>query len=226
MVSDALPMGMIFVVSFLGALFAILVSLLVVYTYVMLRLVPKLTRGLRSFVQEVGPKAVFERANLDPAEAMRQLGVTPAEAAAVIARQRTDTTAASAFGAPAAVRVIYTCEDHGRCDGCPKVLAQFEAIVRHQGEDSFDEVERKCYAQLKEQLATDAPLVGESEIDRQKRIADRVIEALVCEGFTAAQARGAVWAIGKDDRSTFARWLSAARFGCEAIVVTDEEKVA
>jgi hypothetical protein len=140
---DAAPTtGSIFVVSFLGALFALLVALLVVYTYVTLRLVPRLSKGLHNFVQEVGPKAVFERANMDPVEALRQLGMSPTEAAVAIAKQQ-----------PTAMRVIYTCEDHGRCDGCPKVLAQFEAIIRHQGEASFDEVERKCYAQLKEQLA-------------------------------------------------------------------------
>ena len=145
--------GMTFVISFLGALFAILVALLVIYTYVTLRLIPRFTRGLRDFVQEIGPKAVFERANMDPAEAMRQLGVSPMEAVAAIARQ-------PGAASSAAVRVIYTCEDHGRCDGCPKVLAQFEAIIRHQGEDSFDDVERRCYAQLKEQITSTAIFNG------------------------------------------------------------------
>lgn len=119
-----------FVVAFLGALFAILVALLIVYTYVMLRLVPKLTRGFRDFIDK--------HANMDPAEALRQFGVAPA-------------AFASGPAAPS-VRVVYTCDDHGRCVGCPKVLAQFEAIIRHQGEDTFDEVERRCYAPLKEQF--------------------------------------------------------------------------
>ena len=221
--SDAPSLGMIFVVAFLGALFAIFVALLVVYTYVTLRLAPRLTKGLRSFVQEVGPKAVFERANLDPAEAMRQLGVSPAEAAAAIAQQQ------PVVASSGTVRVIYTCEDHGRCEGCSKVLAQFEAIIKHQGEDTFDEVERKCYAQLKEQLASDALLDGESEGDRQKRIANRVVDTLVREGFPTAHARSIVWAIGKDHRATFAGWLAVARLHCGAIVSSDdkiEEKVS
>jgi hypothetical protein len=205
----------IFGVSFLGALFAILVSLLIVYTYVKHRLVPKLKRSFREFVEEVGPKAVFERANLDPAELMKELGISPAEAA-VIAQQTGDTTAGG-------VRIVFTCEDHGRCAGCPKVLAQFEAIIRHQGEASFDEIERKCYARLLDQLKDDAQLPGESETDRQKRIAARVVDALIHEGFVATHARGVVWAIGKDDRATFAGWLSAARASCEKIVSQDKE---
>lgn len=206
---------MIFLLSFLGALFAILASLLFVYTYVKHRLVPKLMNSLREYVGEIGPSAVFERANLDPAEAMRQLGVSPAEAAAALAKQR-----AFAGGAvddsPSAVRIIYTCEDHGRCVGCPKVLAQFEAIIRHQGEESFDAVEKKCYVQLCDQLSNDASLPGESEAERQKRIAVRVVEVLVHEGFDPGHARGVVWATGKEDRSSFAAWLSAARVGCDA----------
>lgn len=132
----------IFGVSFLGALFAILAALLIVYTYVMLRLIPRIKRSFREFVEEIGPKAVFERANLDPVEVMQQLGVSP-EAASAFAQQT---------GTAGAVRIVFTCEDHGRCVGCPKVLAQFEAIIRHQGEDTFDEVERKCYVRLREKL--------------------------------------------------------------------------
>ena len=208
----------IFGVSFLGALFAILTSLLIVYTYVTLRLIPRLKRGLREFVEEFGPKAVFERANLDPVEVMQQLGVSPAEAAAAFARQGvTDGAGAGA------VRIIFTCEDHGRCVGCSKVLAQFDAIIRHQGEASFNEVERKCYAHLRDQLADDALLPGESEAERQKRIAARVIESLVREGFAATHARGVVWAIGKDDRATFVGWLSAARVGCEKLTEQEQE---
>ena len=106
------------------------------------------------------------------------------------------------------------------------MLAQFEAIIKHQGEDSFDEVEQKCYAQLKEQLAADALLDGESETERQKRIAARVIETLVREGFAISHVRGVVWAIGKEDRMTFFEWLSAARASCEKLIEQDQEKVA
>lgn len=200
----------IFGVSFLGALFAIVASLLLVYTYVMLRLVPKIKRSFREFVEEIGPKAMFERANLNPLEVMQELGISPAE------------TKSSA----SAVRIIFTCEDHGRCDGCPKVLAQFEAIIRHQGEGSFDEVERKCYAQLRELIASDTPLDGESEAERQTRIAGCVIETLVREGFAITHARGVVWAIGKDDRATFVGWLSAARASCEKLTVQNKQEVA
>jgi hypothetical protein len=196
---------MIFFVSFLGALFAILVALLIVYTYVKHRLIPRIKVGFREFVAEIGPSAVFENAKLDPIEAMRQLGVPSAEAAAAIARQSASSSAA---------RVIYTCEDHGRCVGCPKVLAQFEAIIRHQGEESFDEIEKSCYAQLREQLASDTLLDGEGETARQQRIADRVVETLVREGITPNMARSAVWSCGKSKRSTFDGWLSAARTGC------------
>ena len=204
----------IFGVSFLGALFAILVALLVVYTYVTLRLIPKFKNSFREFVEEIGSKAVFERANLDPMEVMEQLGVTPAEAVAAFEQQQKHDSAG-------AVRIIFTCEDHGRCVGCPKVLEQFDAIIRHQGEDSFDEVERKCYAHLRDQFMSDALLDGESETERQKRIAGRVIETLVREGFAATHARGVVWAIGKDARATFVGWLSAARLDCEKYTEQD-----
>lgn len=219
----------IFAVSFLGALFAILVALLIVYTYVTLRLIPKIKRGLREFVGDVGPRALFEQANYDPAEAMRQLGISPAEAAAVIEAQRRDGVSSDGVvNAPAGTtRIIFTCEDHGRCVGCPRVLAQFEAIISHQGEDSFDEVERKCYAHLREQLAGDAALEGESEAARQKRIAVRVVEALVAEGFALGHARGVVWATVKEERATFAAWLDAARRNCQKLApIQDEENVA
>lgn len=183
------PLSTIFVVSFLGTLFAIVVALLGVYTYITLRLVPKLKRGVHDYVQEIGPKALFDQANVDPLEAMQHLGAMPS------------------------AKIIFTCEDHGRCAGCPKVLAQFEAILRHQGK--LDEIEQAYYERLKDQLAIDMLLPGESEPNRQKRIADRVVEALIGEGFVATHARGVVWAIGKDDRATFVGWLSAARTSCE-----------
>lgn len=213
-VMDGPSTSTIFGVSFFGALFAIVASLLLVYTYVTLRLIPKIKRSFRELVEEIGPKALFARANLDPAEVMQQLGVSPTDPKA------TD-------GAAGAVRIVFTCEDHGRCIGCLKVLAQFEAIIRHQGEASFDEVERTCYAHLRGQLADDAALDGESETERQKRIAGRVVESLVREGFAASRARGVVWVIGKDDRATFGSWLSAARACCEKLVEQDDqEKVA
>ena len=202
--SDGPSMSSLFLVSAVGALFAILAALLLVYTYVTIRLVPKLKRSFREFVEEVGPKAVFERANLNPAEMMQQLGIPPA----------------------GAMRIVYTCEDHGRCVGCPKVLAQFEAIIRHQGEASFDEVERTHYLHLKDQVASDSLIDGESETERQKRIAGRVIETLVREGFAATNVRGVVWAIGKDARATFADWLLAARLDCEKFMKQDKQEVA
>ncbi len=149
--------GTIFAVSFLGALFAIVVALLCVYTYVTLRLIPRIKQGFREFVEDIGPKALFERANVDPAELMEELDISPAEALAALKKRGLDDPTVGN------VRIIFTCEDHGRCDGCPKVLAQFDAIIKHQGEDSFDEVERKCYAQLKDQLANDVARAGESE---------------------------------------------------------------
>lgn len=217
---DGLSTSTIFAVSFLGALFAIVASLLIVYTYVSLRLIPKLKRGFREFVEEIGPKALFERANLDPAEVMEELGISP-DALAALKKRTADLNVD-----PGAVRIVFTCEDHGRCMGCPKVLAQFDAIIKHQGEDSFDAVEQKCYAQLKDQRAGDALLDGESETERQKRVATRVIEALVREGFAISHVRGVVWAISKEDRATYAGWLVAARVSCEQIVDRDQEKVA
>ncbi len=223
--SDAPTTATIFGVSFLGALFAILAALLVIYTYVTLRLIPKFTRSFRAFVQEIGPKALFERANLDPAEMMRQLDLSPTEAVAAIAKQQPPPIAAAATSDPPPVRVVYTCEDHGRCVGCPKVLAQFEAIVRHQGEDSFDEIERRCFTQLREQIASDTLIDGEAETDRQKRIAARVVETLVREGFSVTHARRVVWAAGKADRATYAGWLSAARAGCSTLAAPDDKKI-
>lgn len=206
----------IFGVSFLGALFAILAAVLLGYTYVTLRIIPKIKRSFREYVAEIGPKALFERADLDPAQLMEQLDISSAETA-----KDSDPRADAGVG-----EIEYTCEDHGRCVGCPRVLAQFEAIIRHQGEDSFDEVERKLYAQLRDQIACDAPLDGESETDRQKRIAARVVETLVREGFVRTHVRGVVWAIGKEDRATFVGWLVAARACCEKLTSQDEQEVA
>jgi hypothetical protein len=229
-VTDGPSTSTIFAVSFLGALFAILAVLLLVYTYVTLRLIPKIKRGLREFIGEVGPRALFEQAHYDAAEAMRQLGISPAEAAAAIEALRRDDASSGVdvdASAAGATRVIFTCEDHGRCVGCPRVLAQFEAIIAHQGEDSFDEVERKCYAHLRGQLAGDAAREGESEAARQKRLAARVVDALVAEGFALGHARGVVWATVKEDRATFAAWLDAARRNCQKLTpIQDEENVA
>lgn len=208
--TDGPSTSTIFAISFLGSLFAIVASLLLVYTYVTLRLIPKIKRSFRDYVADIGPKALFDNAQLDPAEVMEQFGISPG-------------APQGASQQPSGVRIVFTCEDHGRCVGCPKVLAQFEAIVRHQGEDSFDAVERRCYAQLKAQLADDARIDGESEADRQKRIAARVVEALVREGFAAAHARGVVWAIGKDDRASFAAWFSAARASCQQIASSGKD---
>lgn len=208
--TDGPSMSTIFAISFLGSLFAIVASLLLVYTYVTLRLIPKIKRSFRDYVADIGPKALFDSAQLDPAEVMEQFGISPG-------------APQGATQQPSGVRIVFTCEDHGRCVGCPKVLAQFEAIVRHQGEDSFDAVERRCYAQLKAQLEDDARIDGESEVDRQKRIAARVVEALVREGFAAAHARGVVWAIGKDDRTSFAAWFSAARASCQQIASSGKD---
>jgi len=178
-----------FAVSFLGALFAILVSLLVVYSYVTLRLAPKIKRGVSEIVEKSGGAL----GSPDPIDVRPHAGDDVR-----------------------AVRVIFTCEDHGRCAGCPKVLAQFEAIVRHQGEASFDEVERKCYAQLRAQI-TGAPIEDEGEVARQRRIAVNVVDALVGEGFAPSAARGVVWSCGKEVRATFEKWLCAARESCQRL---------
>jgi hypothetical protein len=215
----------VFAVAFLGALFAILVSLLVVYTYVTLRLVPRLKRSFRAFVEEMGPRAMFEQAGIDPAAAMQQLDIplpSDPRRASLPGRLPLDRR----FVPDDEVRVVYTCEDHGRCVGCPKVLAQFEAIVRNQGADSFDEIERRCYDQLRDQLSSDALIDGESEADRQKRIAARVVEALVREGFSPNAAREAVWSCGKAPRGTFASWFIVAQARCRELRAQDEEKVA
>jgi hypothetical protein len=198
----------VFAISFLGALFAILVSLLLVYSWVTLRLIPHLKKSFRALVGEVGAKAIFERAGVSPERAMQDVGLDPTAAAVAAIRARDNEPST------APIRVVFTCEDHGRCVGCPRVLAQFEAIIRHQGENTFDEVERRCYAQLREQIASDTLLDGESETSRQRRIAARVVETLVREGFSENAAREAVWSRSKDVRATFADWLLAARAGC------------
>lgn len=202
---------MIFAVSFLGALFAILASLLLVYTYVMLRMLPRLKKGFHEFVADVGPKAVFERANVDPQQLMRDLDID-----VVHPSRRPDRPGRGSD--QGTLRVIFTCEDHGRCAGCPKVLAQFEAIIEHQGVESFDEVEHKCYEKLRDRFAAETvDGEGEVEVERQRRIATRVVETLVREGFSSSTACGVVWGCNKDARETFAGWLSAAREGCQKL---------
>lgn len=207
---------MIFAVSFLGALFAILTSLLIVYSYVVLRLIPRLKKSLHAFIAEVGPRALFERSGVDPAQMMRDLGID------VIHPSR-GAKADAAPPAPRSVRVVFTCEDHGRCDGCPRVLAQFEAIIKHQGAESFDEVERQCYEQLCALVKSDMALEGEGEPDRQRRLAAQVVETLVREGFALTVVRGVVWGCGKETRETFAGWLSAARESCQLMTIKNEE---
>lgn len=218
---------MTFALAFIGSMFAIALSVILVYTYIVHLAIPRIMRGLRTFVEEVGPRAVFERANLDPVEAMRQLGISPGKAAASIPAVVTQFAVdLDGHAQRDAVRVIFTCEDHGRCAGCPKVLAQFEAIVRHQGAESFDEVERRCYDQLREMAMTDVLIAGDGEVDQQRRIAGRVVETLVREGFAPTIVRGVVWTCGKDDRGTFAAWLAAARTGCQQLTPKDEESAA
>lgn len=207
---------MIFAVSFFGALFAILVALLIVYTYVVLCLIPRLKKSLHAFIAEVGPRALFERSGVDPAQMMRDLGI---DVIHPLRRAKAD----AAPPASSSARVVFTCEDHGRCDGCPKVLAQFEAIIEHQGEASFDEVERQCYAQLRDLVISDGLLEGEGEPERQRRLAAQVVETLVREGFALTVARGVVWACGKETRATFAGWLSAARASCQLMTIKNEE---
>lgn len=216
---------MIFVVSFLGALFAILAALAIVYTYITLRVIPRLKRGIHEWVEEMGPKAIFDQAKVDPAEAMRELGIDVVHPSREPGRPDAPWVAETKAQE---VRIVYAfaCEDHGRCAGCPKVLAQFEAIVRNQGADSFDEEERQCYEGLRDQIASDARIEGEIETDRQKRIAARVIETLVRDGCASSLAHGVVWSRTKEDRATFATWLSAARAGRESLAIADEEDVA
>ena len=180
---------MIFVVAFLGSLFAILVSLLIVYSYLMLRLVPRIKRGMGEFIEKSGAPPSTAA---NPDAFMRQLDITGRGAA----------------------RVVFTCEDHGRCDGCPKILAQFEAIIRHQGIDTFDDVEIQSYEQLCAKLGID-PIQSTSEVARQRTIAARVVETLVREGIPTRSAHEAVWRQSKEVRATHAAWLSAARASCK-----------
>lgn len=179
---------MIFAVAFLGALFAILASLLVVYTYVMLRMLPRLKKSLFAFVEEIGPRALFERSGVDPQDALRELGI--------------DVVAPRGDAAKSTVRV-FTCEEHGRCSGCPRVLAQFEAIIRHQGEDTFDEVERQSYAQLREHLGDPA------RVEEQR--VQQVLEALVARGCDDVEAAyQIVRRCARDERASLESWIAAA----------------
>ena len=225
---------MIFAISFLGALFAILASLLLVYSYVMLRLIPRFKKSLLAYIEEIGPRAIFEKSGVDPAQMMRDLGID-----VIHPSRRGEASSNSTLPAANALRVVFTCEDHGRCAGCPKVLAQFEAIILHQGAESFDEVERRCYEQLRDQikmviaedqdgtpleaaLLSDDAIADEDENARQHRIAAGVIDALIREGVAAKAAREVVWSRSKEDRATFVSWLSAAHEGCQS---KDEEVV-
>lgn len=153
--------GTIFVVSFLGSLFAIIVALALTYTYVTLRLIPKFKRGL----QEIAASDPNDTAD----ELLGQLKISLDESAAAFKEPSWERVGAARAedSKKAAVRVIFSCEDHGHCAGCPKVLAQFDAIIRHQGEASFDDVERKCYATLCERLQSAALLDGETDNERQ-----------------------------------------------------------
>jgi len=212
-----------FVIAFLGALFAILTSLLIVYTWVTLLLIPRLKKSFRSFVEEMGPKAIFERAGVTPEEVMRDAGLDPVAAHAAATRAR--------GGGPPQVHVVFTCEDHGRCAGCPKVLAQFEAIVAHQGVESLDEVEHRCLDQLREKLAP--------QIADEKRIGEWVIGQLVKDGVdadlasaAAASARpGGTFADAKDLMAAWClaslehcrKWRAWARLGVDEDVAAEGE---
>ena len=194
---------MIFVVAFLGALFAILTSLLVVYTWVTLYLIPRLKKSFRTYVGEIGPKAIFERAGLTPEEVMRDAGLDPIAAHAAAARAR--------GSAPSGIHVVFTCEDHGRCAGCPRVLAQFEAIVTHQGAESFDEVERTCHDQLREKFAP--------QIAEEKAIGSWIVGQLAKDGVDADLALAAATAVKPtatyaDVKDLTAAWYVAALNYC------------
>ncbi len=202
---------MIFAVSFLGALFAILAALLIVYSYVTLILIPRIKRGFRAFIEKHGSAAMFEQAKIDPAEIMREVGVD-----VVVPRE-----------ARARDVVVFTCEDHGRCAGCSRVLAQFEAIIRNQG--SLDEVERKCYEQLRETLAAsiaEEQLIGAWVVDQ--RVEDGVEPELARDAATRCKPTAGVYADQKDFAVAWSlatldycrKWRAWARLG------VDEDRAA
>ena len=117
-----------------------------------------------------------------------------------------------ASGVPQASDLLpLACEDLGRCLGCPRGLAQLEAIVRHQGEESLSALERSHLLRRRILLAADAPMSGESETSRQGRIVARVTEVLVDDGCSPSDVHAAVWNRGKSARKTFSAWLAAAR---------------
>lgn len=197
-----------FLVAFTGSFFAMVIAM----HYVLRRIVPKLID--RSDFQPVEPIVdaptnsirlpitdSFDHEEVTNVVHVTRLRATPSE------MDPTD-----------AVRVIYTCEDHGRCVGCPKVLAQFEAILRHQGADSLDSIERGCYSRLREQLL--------NEYDRELQDADLVIRALIEEGCDPSVAYTVVWNCAQEDRKSFDTWLVTARTSCIRLTVSDPDSIS
>lgn len=109
----------IFLACFLGCLFAIISTSLLVMAY-----------------QQWRFKRAFARAREAPM-------MPPDEAAAQLhaAMQAANTLHPSPDMAQA-IGVVWVCTQHGRCIGCPEVLAQLDAIARIQGEHQLLPIER------------------------------------------------------------------------------------
>jgi len=149
-----------FVATFLGSLFAIVVALALVYTLVTLYALPRVramyeaaaaspTRvGLRRDGEvEVAPCACGRAQYVgddvdDPMAFLYEIGWRFA--------------GDGSWHCPICVeqsngereRIVFTCEEHGRCPGCPRVLAQFDAIARCQGADSMSPLEQRLWLEL------------------------------------------------------------------------------
>ena len=112
---------MIFLLAFLGALVAFLTICALVYTYVRHRLFPR----LEVWVTKQAGASLLKQSGIDPPP----FGACP-----------TCRGAFRAIEVPTIVNVN-VCEEHGRCDGCPLVLDQYEAIAREQGLETMEPFE-------------------------------------------------------------------------------------
>ncbi len=130
---------MTFLLAFLGSLFALIVAILIVYTYVTVFLARRIKRWFES--DEF--RQVFSAAANAPG--------SPFATGMVEMRAVPQPPGPIAF-------VVNICEEHGRCSGCPSVLRQYLAVVEHQGLDDMEPAELGELARMLALHMPDHPL--------------------------------------------------------------------
>jgi hypothetical protein len=110
--------SMSFLLAFLGALAAFLTICAIIYTYARHRLFPRLLKAGEAWAADHIGASFLKQVGIDPAH----IDGDTFEACPVCHRSFTPK-----------LEWVHICEEHGRCEGCPLVLDQMEAMEREQG---------------------------------------------------------------------------------------------